>query len=64
MAVKRTTPKATKAPSVRKPAVRRRRASAATQEEIATRAYFLHLEGGSDPLENWLCAERELVGAK
>ncbi len=59
MAVKRTTPKA---PSARKPAVRRRRSRSATREEIATRAYFLHLEGGRDPLENWLQAERELVG--
>ncbi|MBV8258406.1 MAG: DUF2934 domain-containing protein, partial [Actinobacteria bacterium] len=34
-----------------------------TEESIATRAYFLHLEGGDDPVQNWLRAERELVGA-
>jgi hypothetical protein len=52
-----------KAPSIRKPAVRRTRKTAVTEEHIATRAYFLHLEGGRDPLENWLRAERELVVA-
>ncbi len=61
MAGKRTTPKATKAPSARKGAGRRWQT--VTQEEIAARAYFLHLEGGRDPLENGLRAERELVGA-
>jgi hypothetical protein len=30
-------------------------------EHVATRAYFIHLEAGGDPLENWLRAERELV---
>lgn len=54
---------AKKAPSIRKPAVRRTRKTAVTEEQIATRAYFLHLEGGNDPLDNWLRAERELVGA-
>jgi hypothetical protein len=52
-----------KAPSIRKPAVRRTRKTAVTEEHIAMRAYFLHLEGGHDPLDNWLRAERELVGA-
>jgi hypothetical protein len=32
-------------------------------EHVATRAYFIHLEAGGDPLENWLRAERELVAA-
>ena len=32
-------------------------------EHVATRAYFIHLEDGGDPLENWLRAERELVAA-
>jgi Protein of unknown function (DUF2934) len=35
----------------------------ATYEEIATRAYFISLEAGGEPLENWLRAERELVPA-
>ncbi len=35
---------------------------AASQQEIAVRAYFIHLEeGGRDELENWLRAERELT---
>ena len=34
-----------------------------TYEAIAERAYFLALEGGSDPVINLLTAERELVAA-
>lgn len=34
-----------------------------TQAAIAERAYFLALEGGTDPVINWLTAERELVAA-
>jgi hypothetical protein len=42
-----------------KPRTRRRRP---THEEIATRAYFIHLEDGvHDELDNWLRAERELA---
>jgi hypothetical protein len=63
MAAKRTEAKTTKAPAARKPALRRKRTPAITHDHIATRAYYLHLEGGSDPHENWLRAERELVGA-
>jgi hypothetical protein len=64
VAVKRTTTKSTtKAPAARKPSIRRKRTPAATPEEIATRAYYLHLDGGPDPLENWLRAERELIPA-
>ena len=37
--------------------------SVLTWEHVATRAYYIHLEGGGDPLENWLRAERELVAA-
>ena len=60
VAVKSTTEK--KTPAARKPAVRRRkRTPEISQEEIATRAYYLHLEGGHDPVANWLRAERELV---
>jgi hypothetical protein len=63
MTAKRTTPKTTKTPAARKPALRRKRARALAHEEIATRAYYLHLEGGSDPLGNWLRAEQELAAA-
>jgi hypothetical protein len=34
-----------------------------THDEIARRAYYIHLEQGGDPFENWLRAERELVAA-
>jgi len=35
-----------------------------SHDEIAERAYFIHLEeGGSYELENWLRAERELTTA-
>jgi hypothetical protein len=49
-----------------KPVSRRRSAAPApvTHEQIALRAYELHLHGiGSDPMDNWLRAERELVSA-
>jgi hypothetical protein len=59
VATKRTAEK--KAPA-RKPATRRsKRVTEITQEQIAERAYFLHLERGGDPFENWLNAEQELV---
>jgi len=65
MAVKRTTAKAEKTTFARKPAARRKAeaapASAPAHEHVAVRAYFLHLEGGHDPFENWLRAERELA---
>jgi hypothetical protein len=32
-------------------------------EHIAERAYYIHLEAGGEPLENWLRAERELEAA-
>ena len=61
---KRTESKTSKEPAARKPSVRRKRAPKVelTHEHIATRAYYLHLEGGHDPFENWVRAERELVG--
>jgi hypothetical protein len=44
-----------------KPRTRRRKPS---HNDIATRAYFLHLEAPhSDQLGNWLRAERELMAA-
>jgi hypothetical protein len=65
MPAKRTESKTTKAPAARKPAVRRKRTPApeitVTREDIATRAYYIHLEGGHDPFENWLRAEAELT---
>jgi hypothetical protein len=65
MPAKRTEPKATKAPAARKPAIRRKKAAPAivppSYEDIATRAYFIHLDGGHDPFENWLRAETELT---
>ena len=64
MPAKRTESKTSKAPAARKPAVRRKKAAPAIElsyENIATRAYYIHLEGGHDPFENWLRAERELV---
>ena len=66
MAAKRTESKTSKAPSARKPAVRRKRVEATpvvSQEDIATRAYYIHLEGGHDPFENWLRAEADLATA-
>ena len=65
MPAKRTESTTSKAPAARKPAVRRKRAPApeltVSQEDIATRAYYIHLEGGHDPFENWLRAEAELT---
>jgi hypothetical protein len=59
MPVKRTTePKAAK-----RPTVRRKKKPVLTEEQIATRAYYLHLEGGADDVGNWLRAERELATA-
>ena len=67
MAAKRTESTTSKKPAARKPAVRRKRVSApeitVSHQHIATRAYFLHLDGGHDPFENWLRAEAELAAA-
>jgi hypothetical protein len=51
---------------VKKAAPKRRvtkKVETVTYEEVATRAYFISLEAGGEPLENWLRAERELVPA-
>jgi hypothetical protein len=64
-----TAAKTTTAKRVRrgvKPTARKRTAAPApvTHEQIALRAYELHLLGvGADPMDNWLRAERELVTA-
>ena len=62
MPAKRTESTTSKAPAARKRTVRRK-PSAVSHEAVATRAYYLHLEGGHDPFENWLRAERELATA-
>jgi hypothetical protein len=64
MPAKRTESKTSKAPAAKKPAIRRKKAApviTVSYEDIATRAYYIHLEGGHDPFENWLRAEQELV---
>jgi hypothetical protein len=61
MSEKPAKPAASKAAGSRKPKRRRRKPD---QDEISTRAYFIHLEeSGSDQLANWLRAERELTAA-
>jgi len=34
-----------------------------TWEHVAERAYYIHLDEGGDPIENWLRAEQELAVA-
>jgi len=51
---------------VKKAAPKRTRARKATStpvahEHVAERAYYISLETGGDPFENWLRAERELA---
>ena len=63
--------KATEAAATTKPAAKKvtttRRTKKATEpivltwEHVAERAYYIHLEEGGDPTDNWLRAERELV---
>jgi hypothetical protein len=58
-------PKLTKT-TARKPAAKRtprKKKVEITLDDIATRAFFIHLEEGGDPQANWLRAERELVPA-
>ena len=52
------------APAAVKKTVVRRQKKTATEEMIRERAYFISMmsQQGS-PLEHWLAAERELVGA-
>ena len=56
MAAKRTVTRRTRKTEATEPTV-------LTWEHVATRAYYIHLEAGGEPLENWLRAERELVAA-
>jgi hypothetical protein len=55
-AVKKTVTRRTKKTEATEPIV-------LTWEHVATRAYYISIEDGGDPLENWLRAERELVVA-
>jgi hypothetical protein len=66
---KATEAAATEKPAAKKRTVTRRTKVEATEpivlqwEDVATRAYYIHLEQGGDPFENWLRAEQELVAA-
>jgi hypothetical protein len=66
---KATEAAATKKPAARRSVTRRTKKTEATEsivltwEHVATRAYYIHLEEGGDPTENWLRAERELAVA-
>jgi hypothetical protein len=64
--------KATQAAATEKTAAKKtttRRTKKATEpivltwEDVATRAYYIHLEEGGDAQENWMRAERELATA-
>jgi hypothetical protein len=56
-----------KKPAAKKRTVTRRKKVEATEpivlkwEDVATRAYYIHLEEGGDAHENWLRAEQELI---
>ncbi len=41
--------------------VRRKKIEAPTHEAVAERAYYIALEQGGQPFENWIQAERELA---
>jgi hypothetical protein len=61
---KRATAAAAKTRTTAKTKSRRTRARALDRDDIATRAYYIHLEeGSSNDMENWLRAERELTAA-
>jgi len=48
--------------ATKKTPVRRKKKALPSPEQIATRAYFLHLEDATaGDLDNWLRAERELA---
>jgi hypothetical protein len=57
---------AAKKPAAKKATTRRTKKMETTEpmwDHVATRAYFISLEEGGDPTENWLRAERELIAA-
>jgi hypothetical protein len=41
--------------------VRRKKTAVPTQEAVAERAYYIALEQGGRPFDNWIQAERELA---
>jgi hypothetical protein len=61
MPPKKETTTKTKAAAVKRTVTRRKKQPAVSEEMIATRAYFLHLETGGNAFENWLQAERDLI---
>ena len=66
---KTTEAAATRKPAARRMLTRRSKKTEATEptvlipEHIAERAYYIHLDAGGDPVENWLRAEQELAVA-
>ncbi len=67
-ATEATTKAVAKTPAARKTVTRRTKIESTQPSElswdhVATRAYYIALESGGDPIENWLRAERELVAA-
>jgi hypothetical protein len=64
---KATDAAATKKSAAKKTTTRRTKTATApivlTWEDVATRAYYIHLEEGGDARENWMRAERELAPA-
>ncbi len=64
---KATEAAATKKPAAKRTVTRRTKKVEATEpivlvwEHVATRAYYIHLEQGGSPDENWLRAEQELI---
>jgi Protein of unknown function (DUF2934) len=56
-----TKPAAKKATTTRRATKKATEPIVLTREHVATRAYYIHLEEGGDPTENWLRAEQELV---
>ena len=64
---KATEAAASKKAAVKKTVTRRTKKTEATDpivltwEHVATRAYYIHLEQGGSPDENWLRAESELI---
>jgi Protein of unknown function (DUF2934) len=66
MPKKTTEAAAAKKPAAKSTATRRTKKAETielTWDHVATRAYYISLEEGGDPTENWLRAERELVPA-
>jgi hypothetical protein len=58
-----TTRKSTKPTSTGTTRRTRKKPVVPTPDQIAERAYFIHLDEGGDAFGNWLRAERELSAA-